>query len=94
MVGIILIMSLLTFIVDWSSAIKWWCLFFAVMGVFALCIPDELVNEDFDKAIKRAPSMALKMVLNIFRLHGLKKKFLHTEHNYITSSDNPNSQHS
>ena len=43
-------------------------------------------NEDFDKAVKRAPLMAVKMVMNVFRLRGLKNKFLHTEHT-ITSVD-------
>ena len=56
------------------------CLFLIVLGTFAMCVPDELVNEDFDKAIRRAPLMAVKMVLNVFRLRGLKNKFLHTEH--------------
>ncbi len=80
MIGIILIMSVGMFLFHWTAAIKWWFLLLMVMGTFAMCVPDELVNEDFDKAVKRAPTMALKMVVNIFRLRGLKKKFLHTEH--------------
>lgn len=80
MIGIILIMSVFLFFWDWTSAIKWWVMLFVVLGTFAMCVPDDLVNEDFDKAVKRTPKMALKMVLNVFRLRGLKKKFLHTEH--------------
>jgi len=80
MIGIILIMSVIMLFVDLTSAIKWWCMFLIVLGTFAMCVPDELVNEDFDKAIRRAPLMAVKMVLNVFRLRGLKNKFLHTEH--------------
>lgn len=80
MIGIILIMSLLMFIVEWTAAIKWWCMFLLVLAIFAMCVPDELVDENFDRAVKRAPLMAVKMVLNVFRLRGLKKKFLHTEH--------------
>ena len=80
MIGIILLMSVIMFLVDWVSAIKWWCLFLVVLGIFAMCVPDDLVNEDFDRAVKRAPLMAIKMVLNVFRLRGLKNKFLHTEH--------------
>lgn len=86
MIGIILIMSVVMLFIDWTSAIKWWCLFIVVLGIFAMCIPDNLVNDDFDKAIKRAPLMAIKMVVNVFRLRGLKNKFLHTEHT-ITSTN-------
>ena len=84
MIGIILLMSVIMFLVDWVSAIKWWCLFLIVLGIFAMCVPDDLVNEDFDRAVKRAPLMAVKMVLNVFRLRGLKNKFLHTEHSITT----------
>ena len=84
MIGIILLMSVIMFLVDWVSAIKWWCLFLVVLGIFAMCVPDDLVNEDFDRAVKRAPLMAVKMVLNVFRLRGLKNKFLHTEHSITT----------
>ena len=80
MIGIILIMSFVMVLFSWTAAIKWWCLFLLVLGIFAMCIPDDLVNDDFDRAIKRTPIMALKMVLNVFRLRGLKNKFLHTEH--------------
>ena len=80
MIGIILIMSVMMLFVDLTSAIKWWCMFLIVLGTFAMCVPEELVNEDFDKAIRRAPLLAVKMVLNVFRLRGLKNKFLHTEH--------------
>ncbi len=86
MIGFILIMSMVMLFVDWTAAIKWWCLFFLLLGTFAMCIPDNLVNEDFDRAIKRTPLMAVKMVLNVFRLRGLKKKFLHTEHTITTVS--------
>lgn len=82
MIGIILIMSIVMFFINWTSAIKWWCIFLMVLGTFAMCVPDNLVNEDFDKAVKRAPLLAIWMVLNMFRLRGLKNKFLHTEHNY------------
>ena len=83
MIGIILLMSVLMLLVNWTAAIKWWCIFLVVLGIFAMCVPDNLVNEDFDKAVKRAPLMAIRMLFNVFRLHGLKKKFLHTEHDYV-----------
>ena len=86
MIGIILVMSVVMLAVDWTSAIKWWCMFLVVLGTFAMCVPDDLVNEDFDRAIKRAPLMAVKMLLNVFRLRGLKKKFLHTEHSITTTN--------
>ena len=82
MMGIILVMSVFMLLIDWTTAIKWWCLFIVALGIFAMCIPDRLVNKDFDRAIKRAPLIALKSILNTFRLGGLKKQFLHTEHSY------------
>ena len=82
MMGIILVMSVFMLLIDWTTAIKWWCLFIIALGIFAMCIPDRLVNKNFDRAIKRAPLIALKSILNTFRLGGLKRQFLHTEHSY------------
>lgn len=82
MLGIILIMSVVMFFVSPLSALKWWIVLLVVLGTFAMCIPDELVGEDFDRAVKKAPMMALRMIPNMFRLRGLKKKFLHTEHSF------------
>lgn len=89
MMGIILVMSVFMFIIDWMEAVKWWSLFVVALGIFAMCIPDKLVNKNFDRAVRRAPLIALKSILNTFRLGGLNNRFLHTEHSYKEQVENP-----
>jgi hypothetical protein len=45
---------------------------------FALATPDHLVTKESIRAIKRVPLLFMLMAINMFRLKGVNKKFIHT----------------
>ncbi len=81
MVGIIGMMSVLLPFWDFGAAIKWWGAALVLIFVFALATPNYLVDKNFNKILRKIPIVVIGMMLNVFRLYGLKKRFLHTEHN-------------
>lgn len=66
----------------WRLALKWWVAFFLLLLTFAIAIPNYLVDQRFNKAMRQVPILGFGMILNLFRLNGLKEKFLHTDHDY------------
>ena len=79
--GGIIVMGCIMQIVDWPLALKWWGLFF-IMGItLCLAIPDRLVDDQFKKSINKLPLLFLMMVINLFRMKGMNKKFVRTEKN-------------
>lgn len=78
-IGVILIMTAVTTIFSWELCIKWWIILLLLLFAFALAIPDYLVNKQSIKAIKRLPILFVLMVLNMFRLKGASKNFIHTK---------------
>ena len=71
-------------------AAKWYILGAFVMFIFAMSLPDYLVDDKFEKFFyKGAPAVMLGALRNIFRLKGQSKKFEHTEH-YIDENLNIN----
>ena len=52
------------------------------MGItLCLAIPDRLVDDQFKKSINKLPLLFLMMVINLFRMKGMNKKFVRTEKN-------------
>jgi hypothetical protein len=79
--GGIIVMGCIMQIIDWPLALKWWGLFL-IMGVtLCLAIPDKLVDDQFKKSINKLPLLFFMMVINLFRLKGMNKKFVSTEKN-------------
>lgn len=79
--GGIIVMGCIMQIIDWPLALKWWTLFL-VMGVsLCLAIPDKLVDDRFKKSINKLPLLFIMMVVNLFRMKGMNKKFVSTEKN-------------
>lgn len=79
--GGIIVMGCIMQIIDWPLALKWWGLFL-IMGItLCLAIPDKLVDDQFKKSINKLPLLFLMMVINLFRLKGMNKKFVSTEKN-------------
>lgn len=66
----------------WQLALKWWIVFFILLLTFAIAIPNYLVDDRFNKAMRQVPVLGFGMIWNLFRLGGLKEKFLHTKHDY------------
>ena len=79
--GGIIVMGSIMQIIDWPLALKWWALFL-IMGVtLCLAIPDKLVDDRFKKSINKLPLLFIMMVVNLFRMKGMNKKFVKTEKN-------------
>ena len=79
--GGIIVMGSIMQIIDWPLALKWWALFL-IMGVtLCLAIPDKLVDDRFKKSITKLPLLFIMMVVNLFRMKGMNKKFVNTEKN-------------
>ena len=79
--GGIIVMGSIMQIIDWPLALKWWALFL-IMGVtLCLAIPDKLVDDRFKKSINKLPLLYIMMVVNLFRMKGMNKKFVNTEKN-------------
>lgn len=79
-VFIIFVMSVALLFSNWLFAIKWWVLLILLLYTFSCATPDYLITKKFYKAIKKLPFLILLMVLNLFRLKGATKKFIHTNH--------------
>ena len=47
-----------------------------------MAVPDYLVNKQLKKAIWMVPLLAINMFFNLFRMKGVNKKFIHTEHGF------------
>ena len=56
----------------WLDGIKWWMLVLVLLLAMAFAIPDYLVDNKFNKAIKSIPIMGIGMILNFLNLN--KKK--------------------
>lgn len=79
LVALLGLMSIGTIFIDWSWAVKWWLLLLMLLFALAFAIPDYLVDKSFKKAITHIPLLGVMMILNMFRLRGVNKDFIHTE---------------
>lgn len=80
--GFIILIALFLTGIDWFMALKWWGLLLMLCITFSLAVPDYLVDHRFRKAIMSIPILFLLMFLNLFRLKGATKEFIHTEHTH------------
>lgn len=65
--------------VNWVWAIKWWIAFIFIIYTFALAIPDFLVDKKLKNTLKRLPIIFILMIINLFRIKGADKEFIHTK---------------
>lgn len=80
LIGITGLLSITFSLINWEWALKWWLLLFFLFLALCMAIPDYLVNKDFKKAIIKVPFLTLMMFINLFRMKGVNKSFIHTEH--------------
>lgn len=80
LLGVISIVSVLLTIIDWEASLKWWGILFLLGLAFCMAIPDYLVDKRLTKAVKKVPWLFILMFLNLFRIKGADKKFIHTDH--------------
>jgi cellulose synthase/poly-beta-1,6-N-acetylglucosamine synthase-like glycosyltransferase len=80
LLGVISIISVLLTVIDWEASLKWWGILFLLGLAFCMAIPDYLVDKRLTKAVKKVPWLFILMFLNLFRIKGADKKFIHTDH--------------
>lgn len=78
--GLIFLFSVLTTIFYSSMSIKWWATFLILILTLRISIPSYLIDRKFYKACKKVPVLIIIMTLNLFRLKGANRKFIHTQH--------------
>ena len=69
---VIAVMGCISSWYNWLDGLKWWALVLVLLLAMAFAIPDYLVDNKFNKAIKSIPAMGVGMILN--SLGFLKKK--------------------
>lgn len=80
LIGFIPIYALLISFFTQGLGLKWWLVFAMVCLALALAIPGKLVNKRLAIALKDLPKVFLLMFLNLFKLKGANKSFIHTPH--------------
>ncbi|WP_106829379.1 glycosyltransferase [Parabacteroides pacaensis] len=80
LVGLLLILAISFSFVNWSIAVKWWILVVLLIFSLLLAIPRSLYKWDLLFALWELPYSFCLMFLNLFRLKGANKKFIHTSH--------------
>lgn len=60
-------------------AVKWWILLLVLLFALAFAVPNYLVDKNFKKAITQVPLLGFMMVINLFRMRGVNKNFIHTK---------------
>lgn len=61
-------------------AYKWWILFGGFCLILFNAVPRRLINKRLFKTVIHLPVLFLVMWVNLFRIRGANKKFIHTEH--------------
>lgn len=79
------ITALFTSCISWYAALKWWILFGALVVALLIAVPRSLYTVRMLVAFVRLPEIFFYMFLNLFRLRGANKQFIHTEHHGKTS---------
>lgn len=78
--GFILLVSIAWVFMDWTVSLKWWLIFFVLLSAFSLAMPDKLYGPAFKKALMKLPYLFLLTCINLFRIKGANKQFIHTKH--------------
>lgn len=87
LIGFISMMTILTSVICLSSSIKWWILLGVLLLTFILAVPRNMFDRRLLKALWRIPILFVLMVLNMFRLKGVYRKFIHTDHEHEKAID-------
>jgi len=80
LLGFIFVSSVIISFINMESALKWWGLLFLLLLTFGLAIPKNLDNKALERAVSKIPLLFILMFINLFRLKGANKKFIHTSH--------------
>lgn len=78
LLGLIVCVIILTSFFHWQWSLKWWMLLFVLIMTFSMALPDEMFDKRLKKALRKVPYMFLLMFINLFRLKGVNRSFIHT----------------
>lgn len=77
--GIITLFTIFTTIFNFLASVKWWLLLLILLITFVLAVPDFIANRNNIKAIRKVPLIFFLMFINLFRLKGVNKRFIHAD---------------
>lgn len=80
LLGIISLLAFVFTIFHWPWSLKWWGLLLGLIIAFSMALPDELFDKRLKKALRKIPLLFFLMFINLFRLKGANRKFIHTRH--------------
>jgi len=80
LLGFISLLSIIIPFIQLEWTPKWWGLLIMLAVTFGLAIPKEMDNKKLEKALRKLPLLFILMFVNLFRLKGVNKKFIHTNH--------------
>lgn len=80
LMGLVPFMSVLTVCIDPAASIKWWVALLLLLFALALALPDSQMDDKLKKALGKLPLLFALTAANLFRLRGVNRKFIHTEH--------------
>lgn len=72
--------TLLTLLITPTLSIKWGVLLIVLISTLYHAIPQNMKSPLFYKALRGVPTFMGMMLLNLFRLKGASRKFIHTKH--------------
>lgn len=80
LLSLIFIISLIVSLISLSVAIKWWVIFGILIISLLISIPKELLNIKLLKSIIILPKLTILMALNLLKIKGANRTFIHTSH--------------
>lgn len=80
LMGVLFLLTLFVLLIAPVAATKWCLLFGLLVVTMMLAIPHQLYNMALLKAAIALPVTFFYMFLNLFRLKGANKRFIHTKH--------------
>lgn len=80
LLGFSAVIVFITSFIGIAVSLKWWIIFIILVITLSIAIPKYLVNKKLLVAIVQLPYFFMIMVINLFKLKGANKKFIHTKH--------------
>ncbi len=71
---------------DGAASVKWWVVLLLLLFAIAFALPDEQTDDRLTRALRRLPLLVVLTFLNLFRLRGTRRRFIHTE---ATGAEDP-----
>ncbi|MEG2646741.1 MAG: glycosyltransferase family 2 protein [Mucinivorans sp.] len=80
LLGFSVIIAFVVTLISAAASIKWWVVVALLVIALALAIPRQMYSRQLLIAATKVPYFFILVVLNIFKLKGANKKFIHTSH--------------